>query len=177
MHAYLYLRAQPGKLDDVVIDLHGVHGVRHAIAVVGEWDAMAALEGPDFRSIARTVLAEVHRVGGVTRTYTAPVVPLELVGVTGERAPLPLQRGGRPACYVHLDVQAGAVGDVARTLAATPEVSGVAVIAGQYDVLAELATDWEHASRIILERIHTIPGVRSTNTLVAVPGLEEEAEA
>lgn len=175
MHAYVYLRVQPGRLDDVVIQLHGVHGVRAATAVVGDWDAMAAVEGADFRTIGRSVTKELHAIEGVTRTYTAPVVPPELLGVTAERIALPMHRGAREACYVHISVEAGRVAEVFEALAASAEVSALAVLAGQYDVLAELPTVWEHASRIILERIHPIAGVLATNTLVGMPGIEDEA--
>jgi DNA-binding Lrp family transcriptional regulator len=176
VHAYLYLRVEPGKLDDVVIQLHGVHGVRAAAAVVGDWDAMAAVEGADFRAIARAVIKEVHAIEGVTRAYTAPVVPPDLLGVAAERIALPMHRGAREACYVHVSAQAGRVGEVFEAVAGSAEVSAVAVLAGQYDLLAELPTVWEHASRIILERIHPIPGVLATNTLVGMPGIEDEPD-
>jgi DNA-binding Lrp family transcriptional regulator len=56
------------------------------------------------------------------------------------------------------------------------EVAGVALIAGEDDILAEIPFDWEEAARVVLERIQALPGVRSTNTLVAIDQLPPEDE-
>lgn len=54
------------------------------------------------------------------------------------------------------------------------EVSGIAMVGGEADILAEIPYGWEEASRVVLGRIQGIEGVRSTNTLVAVPALPTE---
>jgi len=171
MDAYVYLRAEPGRVEDVVIELAGRHGLRHAVPVIGEWDVMIAVEGADFEAIARTILREIHPIGGVTRTYTAPVVPLEMMGMEGAgwaALRTPMHLGGR-ACYVHVSAAAGAVPSIVEALAAVEHVTGVAVVAGHYDVIAEIALPWEEAGRVILEQVHAIPGVTATNTLVGIP--------
>ncbi|MFB3737985.1 MAG: Lrp/AsnC ligand binding domain-containing protein [Candidatus Velamenicoccus archaeovorus] len=178
MDAYVYLRAAAGRVEDVVIALRGRHGVRRATAVVGDWDVMAAVEAADFRSVATAVLRRIQSVEGVTRTYTAPVVPFEMLGVAGggwPAPPLPMH-GHEHACYVHVRVDAGAVVDVVRALAAIEDVSGVAVVAGVYDVIAEIPLPWEQAAPVVLERIHPVPGVRDTTTLIAVPDLEADED-
>jgi hypothetical protein len=50
VQAFVYLRAEPSRIDDVVIELAGKHGVRHAVPVTGEWDVLIAVEGADFVS-------------------------------------------------------------------------------------------------------------------------------
>ncbi len=180
MDAFVYLRCAPGRIEDVVISLRGIHGIRHAVAVVGPWDVMVAVEGADFETIARTVLRQVQATGGVTRTYTAPVLPLEHLGIyaggPGMPAP-PMHRPGH-ACYVHIrtDAGAGAVAGVVQALGAMEEVSGVAVVAGDQDVVAEIPLTWEEAAPVILEKVHLIPGVQATTTLVSVPSFGEEAD-
>ena len=78
------------------------------------------------------------------------------------------------ACYVHIQAQAGAAGGIAERLGEMTDVSGVAVLGGPYDLMACVAQPWEVASGVVLEEIHSLPGVISTNTLVSV--IYEEPE-
>ncbi len=43
----MYLRVKPGKVEDVVAQIQASKGVRHAVTVVGDWDVLAAVHGPD----------------------------------------------------------------------------------------------------------------------------------
>lgn len=174
MDAYVYLRVAPGRVEDVVIALRGQHGIHRATAVVGDWDVMVAVEGTDFQTVATAVLRGIHPVEGIVRTYTAPVVPLDVLGIHGGGWAIPAipMRGQEHACYVHIRADAGSVASAVRSLAAVEHVSGVAVVAGAFDILVEIPLPWEQAAPIILEQIHTIPGVRDTTTLIAVADLE-----
>jgi len=168
--AFVYLRAEPGRLEDVVIQLATKHGVRRAVAVVGDWDVIVAVEGADFQSVARTVTREIHAIEGITRTYTTPVVPLESIGIHGGGWALPSipLHDDEGASFVHISAASGQVAGIVEVLAEMEEISGVAVVTGQYDVFAEISLPWERAGRVIVEKIHAIPGVLSTNTSVAV---------
>ena len=53
--------------------------------------------------------------------------------------------------------------------------SGVAVLGGAYDLVVCVAQPWEVASGIILEHVHGLPGIVSTNTLISI-GYEEPEE-
>jgi hypothetical protein len=44
--AFVYLRVHSGTVKEVVVQLENAGGVR-AVAVVGAWDVLAALHGPD----------------------------------------------------------------------------------------------------------------------------------
>jgi DNA-binding Lrp family transcriptional regulator len=178
--AFVYLRVAPGKIEDVVIALRGRHGIRHAVAVVGPWDVIVAVEGLDFESIARTVLRHIQATEGVVHTYTAPVLPLDTLGIYAGgpgMPPMPMQRLG-PGCYVHIRAAAGpgSVAGIVRALGAMDDVAGVAVMAGDHDVFADIPLAWEEAAPVILDKIHAIPGVSATTTLIAVPEFGEEAD-
>lgn len=173
MEAYVYLRIRPGAMTDVLAALAAKSNVRRAIAIVGDWDVMVHVEGPDFGTIATSVLSEVHRIEGVIRTVTAPVVPPDRVGIAGWGAPqapaiIP------EACYVHIKAEAGAAAGLAERLSELPDVSGVAVLGGDFDLMACVAQQWEVASGVILEQIHSLPGVVSTSTYVSFPYEEPE---
>lgn len=175
----MYLRVEPGRVEDVVIQLAGVHGVRRAVAVIGDWDVMVAISGADFHSIAKTIMRRIHRIAGIMRTYTFPVVPLDMMGIHGGgwlMPRLPLHGEEHEACFVHIRATAGSVAGIVEQLAEVEAISGVAVIAGDYDLIAEIPLPWEQASRVILEQIQAVPGILSTSTMVGLPQYELEGD-
>ena len=56
MDAYVYMQVAPGKVPSVLTQLAGRTGLRKALAVVGKWDVLVQIEGPDLDQIAATVL-------------------------------------------------------------------------------------------------------------------------
>ena len=175
MDAYVYLQVAPGEMSEVLAAVASKSQVRRAIAVVGSWDVLMHVEGPDLATIATQVLSEIHHVPGVVRTVTAPVVPPDRVGIAGWGAPqAPAIIGD--ACYVHIKAQAGAAAGIAERLGEMTDVSGVAVLGGEYDLMACVAQPWEVASGVILEEIHALPGVVSTDTLVSIVYEEPEED-
>jgi hypothetical protein len=46
MDAFVYLLVRPGVLEEVVLQLGNVGGVRSALGVVGEWDVLAVVQVP-----------------------------------------------------------------------------------------------------------------------------------
>ena len=178
MDAFVYLRVRPGSVEDVVLQLENVSGVRAAVAVVGAWDVLAAVQGPDLLGISEEVVRGIHLIEGVERTMTAPVVPRHVYALPGEeggRTPIPMQEHG-PACFVHVKASPGAAARLADTIAGVEEVSAVAMIAGDHDLIVEIPFPWEQAVPIIVNRLRPIDGIEDTRTLVAIlfPGPEDE---
>ena len=174
MDAYVYLRVEAGRMTDVLAGLAPISQMQ-AVTVVGAWDVLLHAEGPDLASIATRVVSDVHQVLGVVQTLTAPVVPPDRVGIPGWSAPDPPAIIG-DACYVHIKAEAGAAAGIAERLGELSDVSGVAVLGGEYDLLACVAQPWEVASGTILEEIHALPGVVSTDTLVSLVYEEPEED-
>ena len=167
MDAYVYLEVEPGKVGSVLTQLAGRAGLRRSIAVIGDCDVMIQVEGTDLEQIATTVLSQIHSVEGVTRTITAPAVPSDRVGITGfGTVEPPAIVGG--ACYVHMRTDPGAAAGLVERISEMPDVAGVAVLGGEWDLMACVAQPWEIASGVVLEQIHALPGVRSTKTLVSI---------
>ena len=177
MDAYVFLQVRPGRVEDVLVQLQNAKGVRAAVAVIGDCDIVAAAHGPDLVEIATNLLRSIHRIDGVERTITAPVVPGDVLGLMGGglRTPVPMQHPGE-ACFVRIQVQAGAASSVVEALSELQDVSAVAALAGEFDVIAEIPYTWEQAARVVIDRIRSLPGVVSTRTLVAIPYLEPEDE-
>jgi DNA-binding Lrp family transcriptional regulator len=175
MDAYVYVQVAPGKLADVLAAMGSRQGVRRAVTVVGDWDVLLHADGPDLETIAAVVLSEIHHVPGVVRTVTRPVVPPDRIGITGFGGPKPppIVPG---ACYVHIRAEAGAAAGIAERLTEMPDVAGVAVLGGDWDLLTCVAHPWEVSSGIILEAIHQIPGVTATDTLVSIAYEERDED-
>lgn len=173
MDAFVYVRVRPGRLEDVVVRLRSTHGVRAAVAVVGDWDVLVAAHGADLLAIAQNVIRNIHRIEGIEQTTTAPVVPGDVLGIAGAglRTSVPMQQEG-DACFVHVKAAPGMAARLVESLADVEGVSAVALIAGEYDLIAEVPFTWEHAARVIVDGILLLPGVAATRTLVAVPALE-----
>ena len=174
MEAFLYVRTRAGAALSVLGSLLGHHGVRRAILVIGQWDVLALIEGADMASIAKTVLTGVHQLEGVVQTMTAPIVPPGAMGELGlgfgTAGPPTLLKGD--ASLVHVKAAPGTVPELLERLAEMDEVTGIAAIAGPYDLLVEIRRPWDVASRTILEKIHPLPGVHSTETMMALDAEE-----
>ena len=86
---------------------------------------------------------------------------MQIVAVTD-----PMQVGFHRQAMVAISAT-GDVELVAKRLAAIPEVVYLVVIAGSFDVLAEIVvTDDDHLLELINEQIRTIPGVLRTETFL-----------
>jgi DNA-binding Lrp family transcriptional regulator len=175
--AFVYVRVRPGQVEDVVVRLQNEQAVRAAVAVVGDWDALVAVHGPDLLSIAEQVMRSIQRIEGIERTVTAPVVPGDVLGIAGGglRTPLPMQQHGE-ACFVQIKAAPGMAAKLMESLAELEGVSAVALIAGEYDLIVEVPYPWEQAARVIVGEILPLPGVGGTHTLVSISGLEPEEE-
>ena len=177
MDAFVYVAVRPGRLEDVVVRLQNANGVRAAVAVVGDWDVLVAVHGADLLSIAQDVIRHIHRIEGIERTLTAPVVPGDVLGLAGGglRTSVPMQQHG-DACFVHVKAAPGMAAKLVESLADLEDVSAVALIAGEYDLIVEIPYSWEHAARVIVDQVLALPGVAATRTLVAIPALEPADE-
>jgi Lrp/AsnC family transcriptional regulator for asnA, asnC and gidA len=86
---------------------------------------------------------------------------MQIVAVTD-----PMQVGFHRQAMVAISAT-GDIELVAKRLAAIPEVVYLVVIAGSFDVLAEIVvTDDDHLLELINEQIRTIPGVLRTETFL-----------
>lgn len=173
----MYVRTRPGRTEDVVVQLKVTKGVRSAALVVGDWDAIAAAHGPDLTAIVETVVRRIHRIEGVERTVTAPVVPGDVLGLVGGGmiTPVPMQHQG-DACLVHIKAAPGAASGLVEALSGLEDVSAVALVAGEWDLVCEIPYPWEQGARVIVDRVLPMPGVVETKTLVVVPYLEPDDE-
>jgi DNA-binding Lrp family transcriptional regulator len=171
VEAFVYVAARPGMVEDVYAQIIGSKGVRNADIVVGDWDILVSVYGPDLPTIALDVLRSIHRIEGVARTLTAPVVPPDVIGLGDSGlVAVPAQRIGE-ACFVRIRTKPEASTRIFEQLAEMDEVAGVAVVAAEENIMVEIPYAWDRSARLVIEQIQAIDGVLSTNTLVALPPL------
>lgn len=79
----------------------------------------------------------------------------------------PTALGFQAPAIINVNVEPGETDRVARAIADLPEVSYLVMVLGSYDLVVEVfCRDLEHLTSLGTEQIQTIPGVRSTETLV-----------
>ena len=147
MDAFLYLQVRPGAVEDVVVQLENARGVRAAVAVIGDWDVLAALHAQTLNGIAEAVARDVHQIDGVLRTVTAPVVPGDVLGLAGGglRRPVPLQHRGE-ACFVHVRAAPGAAAHL--PLTHRDHSSAVVFVTGHQCAANTSAIDWAALAKL-----------------------------
>ncbi len=72
--AYILIRTEVGKTNDIVSSLRGITGVTAVDLVSGPYDVVAVVEGQDANSVGRTVLNEMHGLEGLCSTLTCVVI-------------------------------------------------------------------------------------------------------
>jgi len=77
---------------------------------------------------------------------------------------------------VHVKASPGAAARVADTIARVEEVSAVAMIAGDHDLIVEIPFLWEQAAPVIVNRLLPIDGIEDTRTLVGILFPEPDEE-
>jgi Lrp/AsnC family transcriptional regulator for asnA, asnC and gidA len=115
----------------------------------------------------RTPFAEIARQAGVSETTIRSryrqLVDQGIVRTVGIVDPHAL--GFQAPAIVGVKVAPGQLDRVAQTLTALPEVSYLVMTLGSCDLLIELfCRDLAHLTSFIETQVHTIPGVRSTET-------------
>jgi Lrp/AsnC family transcriptional regulator for asnA, asnC and gidA len=79
----------------------------------------------------------------------------------------PYALGFQAPAIIGVSVEPGMVDQVARTIADLSEASYLVMTLGRFDLLIEVfCRDLPHLTDFITQQIHSLPGVRSTETLV-----------
>jgi DNA-binding Lrp family transcriptional regulator len=73
---FVLMNTQAGFVESVVHGLQKIEEVREVYPVTGGIDIIVKVEGQDVETIAKTILAKIHSIDGVSRTETHIVVPL-----------------------------------------------------------------------------------------------------
>jgi Lrp/AsnC family transcriptional regulator for asnA, asnC and gidA len=119
----------------------------------------------------RTPFTQIARQAGVSETTIRSryrqLVEAGIVHTVGIVAPHAL--GFQAPAIIGISVEPGMIDQVARMIAELPEVSYLVMTLGSYDLIVEVfCRDLPHITDLLTNRIHLMPGVRSTQTLTIV---------
>ncbi len=70
------MKIKAGFVESVIKELNQIPEVKETYGVTGGIDIITKVEGKDVETIAKTILAKLHRIEGVDRTQTHIVVPM-----------------------------------------------------------------------------------------------------
>lgn len=70
------MKVKAGFVESVVEELNNITEVIETYSVTGGIDIITKIEGKDVETIAKTILAKIHKIEGVDRTQTHIVVSL-----------------------------------------------------------------------------------------------------
>ena len=70
------MNVQAGFVESIIQNLKKIEEVKEYFPVTGGIDIIVKVEGQDVETIAKTILAKIHNLEGVSRTETHIVVPL-----------------------------------------------------------------------------------------------------
>lgn len=101
---------------------------------------------------------------GTVRNRYARLVKQRTLHVVGRADPHHV--GFRAPANIHLAITpAHLTAQAAKTIAALPEVSYVAMVSGEYDLEVDvMCRDLDHLTELVTQRIQHVPGVASTRT-------------
>ncbi|HEC40419.1 MAG TPA: Lrp/AsnC family transcriptional regulator [bacterium] len=73
---FVLMNIKAGFVESVVKELKQIPEVKETYAVTGGIDIITKVEGKDIETIAKTILAKLHKIDGVDRTRTHIVIPV-----------------------------------------------------------------------------------------------------
>ncbi len=73
---FVLMKTKAGFVESVINELNKIPEVRETYGVTGGIDIITKVEGKDVETIAKTILAKIHKIDGVDRTQTHIVVPM-----------------------------------------------------------------------------------------------------
>ncbi len=73
---FVLMKVKAGFVVSVANELDNIPEVKEVFPVTGGIDIITKIEGKDVETIAKTILAKIHKIEGIDRTQTHIVVPL-----------------------------------------------------------------------------------------------------
>jgi DNA-binding Lrp family transcriptional regulator len=176
LRSFILIKTQPGseqKIQDRLKELPEVHGIH---LITGKFDLLITLESPESeldprQKVAQLVLDTVRKGGGVVDTRT--IIPID-------SQYRPLTQTGRPSirAFVFIKSEAGKEKELMSSLLELPEVTGVHLLFGKADLLAELYTEKsfvhpppQHIASLVQTKISKLSGVHDTDTYVPLESI------
>ncbi len=74
--AYILIQAEVGVALDVATSAKNLNGVVFVDAITGPYDVLVKVEAQTMDELGKSVVSDVQKIPGITRTLTCPIVNL-----------------------------------------------------------------------------------------------------
>ncbi|MDT7891507.1 MAG: Lrp/AsnC ligand binding domain-containing protein [Thermoproteota archaeon] len=74
VEAFIFIVAEPNKIDKVGTEVRKIENVKEAYAVTGEFDIVIKVEAKDFSELSKVVKDKLLNIAGVVKTTTSVVI-------------------------------------------------------------------------------------------------------
>lgn len=176
MRSFLLVKVKPGTEKDILGRFKALPEVREIHLITGKFDLLVALESEETevdprQRVAEVVMDKVRKAGGVVDTRT--IIPIESDSKPSQPVERPMAKG-----FVFVMSEAGKAKELMRKLLEIPEVSGVYMLFGKADVLAELWVEKSYVhpppqriASLVETRIAKLGAVHDTDTYVPLESI------
>jgi len=171
LKSFLLVKTKPGKEREILERFKALPEVREIHLITGKFDLLVAIESEETaidprQRVAEVVIDKVRKAGGVIDTRT--IIPIEAEARPSSPPERPTQKG-----FVFVMSEAGKEKEVMSKLLALPEVSGVYLLFGKADLLAELEVEKsfvnpppKRIATLVETKIAKLGAVHDTDTYV-----------
>jgi len=176
VRSFLLVKVKPGTEKEILERFNAIPEVQEIHLITGKFDLLVALESEEAeidprQRIAEVVMDKVRKAGGVVDTRT--IIPIEWESKHLVNSERPTAKG-----FVFVMSEAGKSKELMRKLIELPEVSGVYMLFGKADILAELEVEKtyvnpppQHIASIVETRIAKLGAVHDTDTYVPLESI------
>jgi len=176
LKSFLLVKTKPGKEREILERFKALPEVREIHLITGKFDLLVAIESEETaidprQRVAEVVIDKVRKAGGVIDTRT--IIPIEAEVHPSSPPERPTQKG-----FVFVMSEAGKEKEVMSKLLALPEVSGVYLLFGKADLLAELEVEKsfvnpppKRIATLVETKIAKLGAVHDTDTYVPLESI------
>jgi len=176
LKSFLLVKTKPGMEREILERFKALPEVREIHLITGKFDLLVAIESEETeidprQRVAEVVMDKVRKAGGVIDTRT--IIPIEAEVHPSGPPERPTQKG-----FVFVMSEAGKEKEVMSKLLALPEVSGVYLLFGKADILAELEVEKsfvnpppKRIATLVETKIAKLGAVHDTDTYVPLESI------
>lgn len=167
MDAYVFIDTDSASGSTVMNSVVDARLATRAVAVTGSYGVIARIEDLTWDQLATRLIDEIAQIPGVRSTTTSVIVPPETLAAAVVPIWVPFRSVQSSSALVLINFNPGAGASVVSSLANVPELVGLALIAGDHDVMVQLAgSSFDEIASNIFNNIQTISGIAQTNTML-----------
>lgn len=176
MRSFLLIKTKPGLEQEILNRFKAMPEVHEIHLVTGKFDLLVTLESEETeldprQKIVELVIDKVRKAGGIIDTRT-------IIPITSETRPPAFANRPTVKAFVFIRSEAGKEKELMNRLRQLPEITGVHLLFGKADLLAEINAQKsfvhpppQHIATLVQTKISKLNGVFDTDTYVPLESI------